>query len=62
MNFDFKAIAKSPPGICIICGVALAVISGVGGLGGGLFGFGVFLVIAGIVLQVIYLYLKYRGQ
>ena len=61
MNFDFKAIAKTVPGICIIGGIALATISKVTDLDGSLFAFGVFLGIAGIVLQVIYLYLKYRG-
>jgi len=61
MNFDFKAITKTVPGVCIVGGIALTIISKVADLGGSLFALGVFLLIAGIVLQVIYLYLRYKN-
>ena len=60
MNFDFKAIAKTVPGICIVGGIALIAIPALTGLGGPLIGLGIFLLIAGIGLQVLYLYRKYR--
>jgi hypothetical protein len=55
MNFNFEVIAKSVPAVCIVCGVALIVGSCAAnfGLGAGLFGG--FLVLVGIVLQVLYL-------
>ena len=60
MNFEFKAFAKSVPGICIIGGVALAIASRIPMLDGGLFALGVGLTIAGFVLQILYLVLKNR--
>jgi len=60
MNFNFEVFAKSVPAICIVSGVALIIVATVSHLGGGLVGLGVFLLISGIGLQVLYLYLKYR--
>jgi hypothetical protein len=60
MNFDFKAIAKTVPAICIVGGIFLIVIPEVTGSVRSLIGLGVFLLIAGIVLQVLYLYFRYR--
>ena len=59
MKFIFKAIAKNPPSICIITGLALIVLSIVG-LGKVLLALGILLIFAGIGLQVLYLYLKYK--
>jgi len=60
MKFDFLVKNKTVPGACIIGGIALIAIPAVTGLGGPLIGLGVFLLIAGIGLQILYLYLKYR--
>ncbi len=55
-----KIIAKSVPAICIVIGVLLVLGSCSAGLGFGVGVLGVFLILAGIGLQVLYLYLKYR--
>lgn len=59
MKFNFKAIAKNPPGICIIAGLACIVLWIVG-LSKVLLALGILLILAGIGLQVLYLYLKYK--
>jgi hypothetical protein len=58
MNFDFNILAKSVPGICIVGGIALVIISELAGLG--LTALGVLLIIAGIALQVYYIYSRYH--
>jgi hypothetical protein len=60
MNFDFKVFARSVPAICIVGGIALIVISKVSELGGGLIALGVLLILAGIGLQILYIYMKYK--
>lgn len=62
MKFYFKAVAKNTSGICIIGGIALCLAAKVAELGGGLFALGVFLILAGIGLGVLYLVLRYRRR
>ena len=59
MKFDFKVFAKNVPAVCIVSGVALIIVSKVADLGGGLIALGVLLIIAGIGLQILYLYRRY---
>jgi hypothetical protein len=54
MNFDFNVLAKSVPAICIVSGVALVLLSDRG--------LGVFLLFTGIILQLLYLFLKYSNK
>ena len=58
MKFDFKVFAKSVPAICIVSGIACIVISQ-GNTGVSLVTLDIFLIIAGIGLQILYLYLRY---
>jgi hypothetical protein len=60
MKFDFIVKNKTVPGACIIGGIALIAVPALTGLGSPLIGLGVFLLIVGIGLQVLYLYLRYR--
>jgi len=60
MKFDFIVKNKTVPGACIIGGIALIAIPALTGLGSPLIGLGVFLLVVGIGLQVLYLYLRYR--
>jgi hypothetical protein len=60
MKFNFKVLAKTVPAICMVCGLVLLLGSCKAGLGFGAGAFGVFLILAGIGLQVLYLFLKYR--
>ena len=55
MNFDFKVIAKNPPTVSIVCGVACLITAQF--ISDGFFiGFvGVILIIAGIGLQYLYI-------
>lgn len=46
--------------VCIVSGLALTVSSYAAGLGAGLIVLGVFLIFAGVGLQVLYLYLRFR--
>jgi hypothetical protein len=62
MKFNFNVFAKSVPGICIVVGAASAIVSKMGDLGGGLFAFGIFLTIAGIMLQIVYLISSRNGR
>jgi hypothetical protein len=53
VKFSFDIFAKTVPAICIVSGVALLVVKQGG--------WGAVLILAGIGLQVLYLFLRYRG-
>jgi len=56
IKFKFSAFTRSFPGVCFLGGLALTIISSLLSLGGGLVSFGVFLMLLGAGLYVLYLY------
>ena len=58
IKFKFSVFTKSFPGICLVSGLALVIISKLADLGSGLIALGVLLIFAGIGLYIYYLYLN----
>ena len=61
MDFKFKVFAKSVPSVCIVSGLLCVIVSQLN-IGVNFTAVGVFLIIAGIGLQVLYLCLKYSKR
>ena len=61
MSFNFKAVATTFPGLCLIGGIALIALSkAVDGIS--LVGLGVFLILAGIGLYALGLVMRYKNK
>ena len=58
IKFKFSVFTRSFPGICLVSGLALVIISKLADLGSGLIALGVLLIFAGIGLYIYYLYLN----
>ena len=58
IKFKFSVFTRSFPGICLVSGLALVIISKLADLGSGLITLGVLLIFAGIGLYIYYLYLN----
>jgi len=58
IKFKFSVFTRSFPGICLVSGLALIIISKLADLGNGLTALGVLLIFASIGLYVYYLYLN----
>jgi len=61
-KFRISAFTRSFPGVCLVSGLVLTLISALADLGGGLIALGVLLIISGIGLQILYLYLRYSKR
>lgn len=58
IRFKFSVFTRSFPGVCLVSGLALVIISKIADLGIGLTTLGVLLILAGIGLYIYYLYLN----
>jgi len=56
IKFKFSVFTKSFPGICLVSGLALVIISKLADLGSGLIALGVLLIFVSIGLYIYYLY------
>ena len=61
IKFKFSAFTRSFPGVCFMGGLALTIISTLFSLGTGLVVLGVFLMLLGAGLYVLYLYWNRRS-
>ncbi len=62
IKFKFSAFTRSFPGVCFVGGLALTIISALFSLGVGLVVLGVFLMLLGAGLYVLYLYWNRRSD
>lgn len=58
IKFKFSVFTKSFPGVCLVSGLALVIISKLADLGNGIISLGILLIFAGIGLYIYFLYLS----